>query len=157
VLFKLLLLFVLVPLIELWLLLWLADRTSSLSTFTLVVVTGVVGTWLARSQGWRTLRRIRLAMARGELPAEALWDAAMIFAGGLLLLTPGLLTDAWGVSLLVPRCRRRYRRWLQAWFRRQFPPAMVDADRGEKRTRIIDSYVVDPAPEGRSRREDDGR
>ncbi len=89
----LLLLFIFVPLVELALLLYLADTTSWQLTLGLVVATGVFGTALARSQGWRAWSRIRDELAAGRMPAEPLLDAVLIFVAGALLLTPGILTD----------------------------------------------------------------
>lgn len=149
---KLLLLFVLVPLIELTLLLQLASFTSWEVALLVVIVTGIVGTLLARSQGWKTFRRIQIELNQGNLPAAALLDAAMIFCAGALLLTPGMLTDAFGMSLLIPLCRRWYRRRLMAWIRRHF---RVRTFRGtaadewgtvDEQSRVVDSYVVDPPP-----------
>jgi UPF0716 protein FxsA len=117
---KLLVLFVCVPLVELWLLLLLAEHTSVGVALAVVIVTGVTGTLLARAQGWHTLRAIRAEVARGRFPGTSLIDAAMILCAGALLLTPGLLTDALGLSMLIPGCRRLYRRMAQQWIRSHF-------------------------------------
>lgn len=119
-LFRLLLLFTLVPLAELALLLWVADRTSWLFTLTLVIVTGVLGAALARNQGFRCVREIQQRTARGELPAAALVDGLMILVAGAVLITPGILTDLLGFSLLMPPVRRLFRRWLIHRFRGNF-------------------------------------
>ena len=105
---KLLSLFILVPLVELALLLYLADASSWQFTLLLVIATGVIGTLLAREQGWRTWTRIRDELAAGRMPADSLLDGVLIFIAGALLLTPGVLTDLLGISLLVPWCRACY-------------------------------------------------
>jgi UPF0716 protein FxsA len=146
VLLKLLLLFILVPLVELVLLLKLADLTDWTIALLVVVVTGVVGSVLARSQGWRAYRRIQEELAAGRLPAEPMLDAVMIFVAGALLLTPGMLTDIFGLSLLIPWCRSFYRRRLAAWFKSRFTirsAATADWQPGGARSEIIDSYVID--------------
>ncbi len=144
---RLLVLFVVVPLIELVLLLQLAEWTDWWFALAVVIVTGVTGTMLARVQGFRTLQRIRLELAAGRLPTEALLDTAMIFIAGALLLTPGLLTDAFGLSLLIPFCRRWYRQRVAAWIRRHFQVyTAAAADGSSRRSRIVDSYVVDAVP-----------
>lgn len=142
---RLLLLFILVPLVELILLMYLADRTHWWVAVSLVVVTGFTGTLLARSQGVKTYRRIHESMSQGQIPTDALIDAAMILVAGALLLTPGMLTDALGLSLLVPPCRRWYRRRLVRWFRSRFTFQMETSD-GTRQTdsEVIDSYVVPP-------------
>jgi len=145
VLLRLLLLFILVPLAELALLLYLADTTSWRLTLALVIATGLVGTVLARSQGWRAWSRIHEELAAGRMPAEPLLDAALIFVAGALLLTPGILTDLFGISLLIPWSRTYYRRRLVAWFKSRFriqtsgfgswPPS-------QGRSEVIDSFVI---------------
>jgi UPF0716 protein FxsA len=77
-----------------------------LPTVALVVATGAVGAVLARLEGLRTVWKIRADLARGQLPAEALFDGLAILLGGALLLTPGLLTDLLGFSLILPPSRR---------------------------------------------------
>jgi len=148
VLARLLLLFILVPLAELILLLYLAEATHWWVAVLLVLATGLVGTLLARSQGLKTYRRIHAAMSQGKVPTDALIDAAMIFVAGALLLTPGILTDAVGLSLLVPPCRRWYRRRLVQWFRSRFTFEVESSEgsaRGASGAEVIDSYVVPPS------------
>ncbi len=98
----LLLLFILVPAIELALLLEVGSRLGTLPTLGLIAATGVVGASLARRQGLAVLGRAQDQMARGELPAGSLADGVMILVAGALLITPGILTDAFGFLLLVP-------------------------------------------------------
>lgn len=114
-LFRLLLLFTIVPLTELWLLLWLGSVTSVGFTVLVVLVTGFLGATLARYQGWQTWQRIQLQLQRGEPPAAALVDGLMILIAGALLITPGLLTDATGFLLLMPPVRARLRAHLLSW------------------------------------------
>ena len=109
---RLILLFTVVPFVELIILLKLADRFSWQRTLALVVVTGVVGAWLARREGLKALNRIQADLARGEMPTDSMIDGVMILAAGLLLVTPGILTDALGFALLIPPIRRRLRRGL---------------------------------------------
>jgi UPF0716 protein FxsA len=82
-----------------------------------VVFSGLLGAAMARSQGLRAVARIRQSLADGEVPDRALMDAAMIVAGGVLLLLPGYLTDLVGLSLLVPGLRAAWRRGLGRWLR----------------------------------------
>ena len=116
----LLFLFVCVPFLELAILLQLAHMTSVWTTLLLVVVTGVIGASLARRQGWNTYVRIQQEVAAGRMPTESLLDAVMIFVAGAVLLTPGILTDIFGFSLLVPVCRRVYRRSASRWILSRF-------------------------------------
>lgn len=146
-LFYLLLIFIVVPFVELALLLKLADLTSWWHTLLLVIVTGVLGTWLARSQGVRTYRKIQQSLSAGQMPTDSLLDAAMIFVAGALLLTPGILTDLLGFSLLVPFTRLLYRRWLVKRFKARFTmQTTFGSSEPRQESEIIDSYVVEHHP-----------
>lgn len=110
---KLLLAFILVPLLELTLLIKLGGAIGVLNTIGIVVLTAVVGAYLARMEGTRTLLHIRASMDRGIMPTDELIDALIIFASGAVLLTPGLLTDLCGLLLLFPPSRHAFREWLK--------------------------------------------
>ena len=116
--FRLVLLFTLVPFIELVLLLWISSKAGVMLTVGLVLVTGLAGAALARRQGLEVWRRIGEKMARGEPPGDSLADAVMIFVAGVLLITPGVLTDLLGFSLLVPPVRKQLKRRLIEWLKR---------------------------------------
>jgi UPF0716 protein FxsA len=107
---RLLLLFTVVPLVELFLLVKLGTVVGVGPTIALVIFTGVLGAWLARQQGLGVLRRLRAELEAGRLPAGALIDGLLILVAGAVLLTPGLLTDALGFVLLVPPSRAVVRR-----------------------------------------------
>ncbi len=104
---RLALLFIIVPLVELALLLWIAARTNWPATLGLVIATGVIGAWLARREGVRCLQSVQKEMSEGRLPADALLDGLMILVAGALLITPGVLTDVIGFGLLIPALRGR--------------------------------------------------
>lgn len=106
---RLALLFVIVPIIELILLIQLGQVVGLLPTLALVVFTGVTGAWLARAEGVRVLFQFQRELASGKLPGQALLDGISVLVGGAFLLTPGVLTDVAGFSLLMPITRR----WLQ--------------------------------------------
>ena len=109
---RLVLLFTLLPLVELAVLLWIAERTSWWFTVGLVIFTGVLGAALARHQGLRCWRQFRLRLAQGEVPAAELLDGLMILLAAAVLVTPGVITDCLGFLLLVPPLRRQVRRRL---------------------------------------------
>jgi len=115
--FRLALLFVVVPLVELALLIQVGRWMGLLPTVALVVVTGILGAALARLQGLATLVRFRTALEEGRLPHRELVEGVFILVAGAVLLTPGLLTDTAGFLLLVPPVRHalavRVERWLQ--------------------------------------------
>jgi len=103
---RLALLFVGLPLLELFILVRMGEWIGFLPTVGLVVFTGIAGAALARLEGLRTLWSIRGELARGRLPGSALLDGAAILVGGALLLTPGILTDLLGLAFLLPPTRR---------------------------------------------------
>lgn len=98
--------FLFFPLIELYLLIELGTVIGALSTIAVIIGTGVAGLWLVRMQGWDNYRRAQDCLKRGELPAIEMIESALIYLGGLLLLIPGLISDAMGLLLLVPPLRR---------------------------------------------------
>ena len=103
----LLVLFLLVPIAEIYVLIEVGSVVGPVATVGLVVLTAVVGAVLMRAQGLATVFRARSAMAQGEVPALQLLEGAVILIAGALLLTPGFLTDATGFALLVPPLRQR--------------------------------------------------
>ena len=104
-LFRLFLLFALIPVIELALLVEVGGRIGVAPTIAVVLGTGAAGAWLARSQGIRALQRLQEAVRTPQFPGEEIFDGILILAGGLLLLTPGFLTDILGFCALVPGSR----------------------------------------------------
>ncbi|MFH2218548.1 MAG: FxsA family protein [Pseudomonadota bacterium] len=113
---KLFLAFTLIPLVELYLLIKIGTVVGVLNTLALVALTGFVGAYLARMQGMQTMLRVRSQIEQGIMPAEDLIDAVIIFVAGILLLTPGLLTDIVGLLLLYPTSRFYFKRWLRKKF-----------------------------------------
>lgn len=116
---KLVLAFIVLPLVDLYVLFLVAGRIGVLETVALVIVTGVVGGALAKTQGAQTVRRLQYKMARGESPSSELADGALILVGAALLVTPGLITDGIGFALLLPFVRPHVRSVLRAYFERK--------------------------------------
>jgi UPF0716 protein FxsA len=104
-------LFVVVPLLELALLVQVGRWIGLLPTVGIVAATGLLGAWLARTQGLRALTELQAQTARGQMPAQAMLDGAAILVGGIVLLTPGILSDLLGFALLLPPTRHRLQRW----------------------------------------------
>jgi len=103
---RLFLLFVGVPLLELFILVKVGQLVGVWPTVGLVVLTGIGGAVLARLEGMRTVWKLRGELSRGRLPGEALMDGFAILVGGALLLTPGIVTDLVGFSFLLPPTRK---------------------------------------------------
>ena len=143
---RLLTLFILLPLVEMTLLLMMADITDSWWIPLLFVIgTGVAGSWLARQQGQAVYRQIQAELAAGRMPTDAMIDGVMIFVAGILLMTPGVLSDVVGITMFIPPIRRFYRQKLIAWFHRTFRLQSVQMS-GEEQvvtSKVLDSYVVE--------------
>ena len=94
-----------VPLLELYVIIQVADGVGTGQTILLLIVVSVVGAWMVRRSGLGVLNQIRTRLSRGELPAGELVDGLLILVAGALMLTPGFLTDAVGLLLLFPPTR----------------------------------------------------
>jgi UPF0716 protein FxsA len=105
------LLFLLVPLVEIYFLIVVGGIIGALPTVALVVLTAVIGAALARQQGLATLQRLQATLARGEPPAIEMLEGVLLLIGALLLLTPGFFTDALGFACLLPVTRRALAWW----------------------------------------------
>ncbi|MCG8653072.1 MAG: FxsA family protein [Pirellulales bacterium] len=139
---RLLAAFIVIPLVELYLLLQLAQLTSAMTTFLVVIITGVIGSMLARREGTMAWYRFRSALAEGRAPSVELQDGLMIVFAAALLLTPGLLTDALGFCLLIPAGRHLMRRWVLSRYMRRFN---VQIDFGAA-SRVSSQYSDDGGP-----------
>lgn len=109
---RLLLVFLIVPIVELAILVQIGRWIGLWGTLALVLVTAIVGAALARSQGARVIRDLRAEMAAGRVPGRQLLDGVLVLIGGIVLLTPGVLTDVLGFVLLLPPTRKGFRRLL---------------------------------------------
>ena len=108
----LLILFLTIPLMEIYLLIKVGGIIGAFPTVFMVVFTAVLGAWLLRIQGFATLNRVRSTMAQGGIPAMEMMEGAVLLVSGALLLTPGFFTDAIGFFCLVPTFRRAMIRWM---------------------------------------------
>lgn len=102
---RLIIVFTLLPLIELWLLMKISKAFSLALTIGLVLITGFIGALLARRQGLQVWHRIQRQLSQGQSPTHELLDGMLILLAGAVLITPGVLTDIAGFALLVPALR----------------------------------------------------
>jgi len=135
---RLLILFIVVPLVDLFLLMWISKFTGVMVTIGLVILTGIIGAWLAKQQGTFVKGQIKDRLSKQQMPADLIG----------LLLTPGLLTDVLGFSLLIPACRTQYKKVfaqrLKGSFNFQvFTPQMNQPRNQPDDPNIIDGEVVD--------------
>jgi len=117
---KLFLAFTMIPIIELYLLIKIGSAFGALTSISLVIITGFLGAFLARIQGLQTLFRIQESLREGKVPSGELLDALLIGVAGIVLLTPGFLTDTVGFILLVPIGREKIKSWLRRKFEARY-------------------------------------
>jgi UPF0716 protein FxsA len=114
------LLFLVVPLVELAVIIQIGQWLGVADTIALLVLMSVAGAWLAKREGLAVLRRIQQQLERQRMPGAELLDAGLILLAGALLLTPGFLSDAVGLLLLLPPVRAAVRRGLRRYLARRF-------------------------------------
>jgi UPF0716 protein FxsA len=151
---RLLLLFTVVPLVELVLLVEIGRLIGTIPTIGIVIGTGILGAWLTKLEGLRTLHGIREDLQQGRMPADRLIDGLLILVAGAVLLTPGLLTDALGFFLLVPPGRKLVRVALARAFKARFrieTPQVIDPE-WSREDEVIDAEWSreDDPPKGRT-------
>ena len=113
--FRLFLVFLTVPVLEIYLIVKVGQVIGGVATAAVLLALSLLGAFLMRHQGGRVLGRIRDELAAGRLPAAELLDGALIFIGGVLLTTPGFFTDFLGIFFLIPPTRRIIKMWLGLW------------------------------------------
>ncbi|MCP4500801.1 MAG: FxsA family protein [Deltaproteobacteria bacterium] len=106
------LLFTVVPVLELWLFMEVGGFLGIGGTLALILTTGALGAFLARTEGLRVLKSWQGALAEGRLPEDGVVSSLLVLVGGALLITPGMLTDVVGFALLMPPSRRVVASWL---------------------------------------------
>ncbi|MCA1319843.1 membrane protein FxsA [Bacillus tianshenii] len=101
----LLALIIVVPALEIWLLISIGQYIGPWLTIILIILTGILGAWLAKYQGLEALRNAQRKMGHGQMPGDVIIDGLCILVGGVLLLTPGFISDSIGFFLLIPATR----------------------------------------------------
>jgi UPF0716 protein FxsA len=130
--------FTVIPLAELWLLIQIWEATSFSFTVVLVLLTGVVGAGLARLEGLRVVRNIQSEVGRGGVPGRELLEGAMILVAGVLLVTPGVMTDAVGFLILIGPVRRWVGGRLFEYFRGRVTIIYGGTGGGNRRDGMVD-------------------
>jgi UPF0716 protein FxsA len=116
---RLILIFIIVPLMEILLLIEIGSRIGTLNTIAIIILTGILGGFMMRQQGFTILANIRADLSEGRMPTGELVNGALVLAGGIFLLTPGFFTDAVGFLLLIPATRGFIRKKIQLLIRRK--------------------------------------
>jgi len=112
-------LIIIIPALEISVLIFSGKTLGIPITLLLIILTGVIGAWLAKKQGLDTLRRAQQQMSEGQAPGEAIMDGICILIGGVLLLSPGYITDLTGFFLLFPATRNLLKPIIGNWIRRR--------------------------------------
>ena len=110
------LVFVVVPIVEITVAIQVAHSIGGLNTVGLLLLFSIAGAWLAQREGFSVLRRMQEQLENRAVPTNELIEAALVFAGGVLLVVPGFVTDAIGLLLLFPLTRHMARRTLRRRF-----------------------------------------
>lgn len=100
------LLFIVMPIVEMWVLISVGSSIGAMNTILLVLLTALIGIFLLREQGFETLWRGREKLQQGKVPAQEMAEAIILAVSGALLLTPGFITDSIGFAGLIPICRQ---------------------------------------------------
>jgi UPF0716 protein FxsA len=152
--FLLLFLFTVIPALEIGLFVVVGSDIGPAATIAVVLFTGFAGAALARFQGTRVLTQITEALEQGAMPTDEIVEGALVLFGGALLLTPGFLTDAWGIACLAPPSRKLFALGLKRWFSRKMTRT------GPGRVEVGGFHVwtggVQPGPAAKERRIDLG-
>ncbi len=106
--------FIVVPLVEIYVLIQVGQVIGVWWTILLLILDSILGTWLIRNEGRRAWQALNIALSSGQMPARELADGALILVGGTLMLSPGFVTDALGILLILPFTRPVARRLLTA-------------------------------------------
>ncbi|GKX29296.1 membrane protein FxsA [Vallitalea longa] len=123
---KLLLLFTIVPFVELYILLKLANVTSAGITLLIIVITGIIGAYFAKHQGRAVIKNIQYESNNGHMPGNELMHGLCVLIGGILLVTPGIITDLFGFSLLFPLTRTIYVNFIKKYFLKKFETGSIN-------------------------------
>ena len=138
----LLLLFTILPALELLVIIRVGAEIGAMNTLALLIVIGMSGAYIARVQGFQVLKNIQRSLEQGVLPAEEMLNGFLILCGGLLLLTPGFLTDIVGLIFLLPFTRALLKIFLKKKFQRMISRGEIItlADGGRRKKRGYEDY-----------------
>ena len=122
---KLFLLFTIVPVVELYILFRLAGHIGFFPTLAIVIITGFAGAYLAKQQGLAVIQRMQQEMQEGHPPGNSIVDGVLVLVAGIVLLTPGILTDAFGILLLIPVTRMIIREYIKKILKKKIQAGQI--------------------------------
>jgi len=148
VLSRLFVILVLLPIVEIWLLVWIASKTSAIFVLLLVLGTGILGVSLLRRQRMQTWQRLSAEMDRGQMPADSLLDTVLVLLAAGLLILPGVLTDIVAIGLLFPPTRRAMKLLFSRWVQTRVSAMRFETHGSQfsNHDQIIDVKVIESPP-----------
>ena len=133
--------FIVVPIVEIYVIIQVGQVIGPWWTILLLILDSIVGSWLVRSEGGRAWRALRGALDSGRMPAKEIADGALILIGGTLMITPGFVTDAFGILLVLPMTRPLFRRVLTGVVTRRLV-VLGTGQEGSRQARPGDGTVI---------------
>lgn len=143
-------LFLIVPLIEIWILIQVGQQIGAFPTILLLILMSIAGGILAKREGLAVWTRFRRTLARGEVPSAEAIDGVLVLFGAALLLTPGFLTDLFGLALLIPASRAGVRRAVMksgGWLVAKRFPFLIPLGLVRNRSRKVKARTVTVEPD----------
>ena len=125
---RLLILLIVVPVVELYMLIEIGQQIGAFTTIGIIVLTGIVGAYLVKNQGFMVLKKIQYDLNQNILPGDSLLQGIIILAGGIFLLTPGFITDIIGFIFLIPISREIVKKYLLIWLKRKIDSGNINID-----------------------------
>lgn len=115
---KLIPLLIIMPILDLYILIRASQTMGFGITILLIILTGIAGYYLAKSEGKLVIRNINKEMSQGNVPGNELLSGFCILVGGFFLLMPGIITDIIGITMVIPGTRNYYKRYIERWLKR---------------------------------------
>lgn len=119
------LIFIVVPALEIGILLWSGKTFGLIPTIMIILGTGILGAYLAKKQGLKAIRDVQVQMKNFQAPGDAMVNALFVFAGGLLLLSPGFVTDLFGFLFLFSPTRQLFKPIVYKWIKSKMKKGQI--------------------------------
>ncbi|MGG0656354.1 FxsA family protein [Rummeliibacillus pycnus] len=122
---KFLMLLILVPIIEITVVLISGKLIGAFPTLLLIVLTGMLGIYLAKTKGINAFRQLKTTIERGQAPGDAIIDGVLIFIGSIVLVLPGFISDIIGILLVIPATRKLFKPAIYYWLRKKMKKGQI--------------------------------
>ncbi|WP_102691074.1 FxsA family protein [Rummeliibacillus pycnus] len=122
---KFLMFLILVPIIEICVVLLSGKLIGAFPTLLLIVVTGMLGVYLAKTKGIKAFQQLKIAIERGQAPGDAIIDGVLTFVGSVLLVLPGFISDILGILLVMPATRKLFKPMIYYWLRKKMKKGQI--------------------------------